>query len=356
MLYQLLGMVLIMSHWFACALGVLSRIQGQEICAGAPEDYQDGCRITWLTTAQNAYDYEDNSSGELSPLNAYLFSMHASMSILVHPHSYRPTGPAERVFFCVLMLAGGFIWTQVISRSTATITSLNKHHIAYQTTMDDLNMLSAEKGLSHDMQRRLRKYFLSVKDASQHDSWQAIVRKMSPKLRRDCGREINKFWVMKVKFLSQCNIVIITDIAEKLLISRYSETETFGDLHSLYILMEGTVMLSRKAGLVQTSGAVWGEDHMLLSAPELLSDNTAAALLFVQCQSLTKKIFDEIVANFPDQQPIIRRAAVKLAVIRGIKKRAEDIRREQMGSELEDDRCFFGSAPKPLDGIEHLDE
>lgn len=67
-----------------------------------------------------------------------------------------------------------------------------------------------------------------------------------------------------------------------------------------------------------TPGAVWGEDHLLLTSAKLLEDNTALALRFVQCQTLSKSAFEEITESYPEHQEHIRRTAVKMAVVRGV--------------------------------------
>ena len=52
------------------------------------------------------------------------------------------TSLGERLLFTILLLIGGFMWTQVISRSTAIASSLNAHQLAHQQTMDDLNNIA----------------------------------------------------------------------------------------------------------------------------------------------------------------------------------------------------------------------
>ena len=47
------------------------------------------------------------------------------------------------MLFTMLLLIGGFMWTQVISRSTAIASSLNAHQLAHQQTMDDLNNIAS---------------------------------------------------------------------------------------------------------------------------------------------------------------------------------------------------------------------
>eukprot|EP00438_Fugacium_kawagutii_P002461 Skav235889 [mRNA] locus=scaffold5594:104845:106870:+ [translate_table: standard] len=102
-------------------------------------------------------------------------AFYTGITILVHPHAYDATGTGnwalrsarERLLFTILLLIGGFMWTQVISRSTAVASSLNAHALAHQQTMDDLNNIAERLNLSRDMKIRLRKFFL--RSTAQHE-------------------------------------------------------------------------------------------------------------------------------------------------------------------------------------------
>merc|ERR1719316_1023663 len=159
------------------------------------DDVSDECADTWLTTAHDGWQ----NGGGRSIFSSYVFALHASMSILVHPHTYNPTGPGETMVFSAMLLLGGFIWTQVISRSTALFTSLDGHNIHYQQTMDDLNSLSAHLGLSQSIQKRLRKFFIRTKGSWEQNVWSSLTKKMSPQLRRDACREMNSFWLLRIR-------------------------------------------------------------------------------------------------------------------------------------------------------------
>ena len=60
----------------------------------------------------------------------------------VHPHALEPKNDGERLPFVFLIFLGGFMWTRVISRTTALMTSMDRHTIFYHQTMDDLIGLS----------------------------------------------------------------------------------------------------------------------------------------------------------------------------------------------------------------------
>ena len=147
-LYVIICFVIVAAQWIACVLGLLSKIQvgSSEACTSAAESEARDCVVTWLTNAGGWYDVIDGDH-PYAELNNYLIGLHASMSILVHPHSYAPTSIIERVIFSLLMILGGLIWTQVISRSTAMVTSLDRHNIAFASLMDDVDLISSDQNL-----------------------------------------------------------------------------------------------------------------------------------------------------------------------------------------------------------------
>lgn len=347
LLYVLLAIVVISGHFLACVLGILARFQGDN-CSGDPQYYAVGCTITWLTRSMQAYEYDDNPEAEMSVAYSYLVSLHASMSIIVHPHHYAPTGSVERVVFVILLTIGGFIWALLISRSTAICTSLDKHNIDYRMGMDDFNLISSDLGLSPGLRRRMRAFLIRMKDGSKYDTWNGITRRMSPQLRREAVRETTRTWIMKVKFLSQCPIFIKTDLSEAMFVKAFAENEMFGEIGEMYIVTKGSAILNTK-GQVAGIGHIWGDDHLLLTCVELLEDNTATSMIFVQVQGLDKYRFDEIMQSYPDHQGFIRRAAVKKIVHRGVKAKAKQVLEErgkasQQGANTERENTALSAA------------
>eukprot|EP00928_Gymnodinium_smaydae_P050800 TRINITY_DN3435_c0_g5_i1.p1 TRINITY_DN3435_c0_g5~~TRINITY_DN3435_c0_g5_i1.p1 ORF type:complete len:813 (+),score=124.59 TRINITY_DN3435_c0_g5_i1:271-2709(+) len=325
-LYMLFSGVMLVSHWIACILGMLNRLQESDGCA----DAQEMCGVTWLTDAYRTWKPTNNEV--LTVGQAYLFAMHTSMSILVHPHNYQPTNTGEMLTFTILMLLGGFIWTQVLSRSTALFASLERANMHYRQTMDDISLLSVDLGISKDLQHRLRKFFMNTTATTKYETWNALVRRMSPQLRRDVAREINKCWLMQIQFIARCSVSFKTDVSGALRLVAFADKEFFGESFHLYIMMQGYAMRhrlrSKQSPCVIIPGTAWGSEHLLLSNEELLEPNTAVALHFAQCQTLFRKDFDLILERYPEYRKSYRRCLIKCAFVRGIKRLVEEQRRQ----------------------------
>ena len=51
----------------------------------------------------------------------YVMSFYTGITILVHPHAYTATTTGERIMFTILLLLGGFMWTQAIRGNPSPI-------------------------------------------------------------------------------------------------------------------------------------------------------------------------------------------------------------------------------------------
>lgn len=323
-LYLLFFSVLAVSHWLACTLGIMHKFQIEgDICSAL--DLDEGridCSTSWLTEGMRLYeDWDAAETPKVDIFQAYVMAFYTGITILVHPHAYNATNTGERLMFTILLLIGGFMWTQVISRSTAIASSLNAHQLAHQQTMDDLNSIADRLSLSHDMKIRLRKFFLRSTAQHEYEAWQLILNRMSPQLRRDTYREVNVHWVKKVRFFDGCSASFLTGIAEILEIKMFGEQEHFGQLFHMYIMMGGTASRVLNFNLL-LPGMIWGEDHLLLSNPDLVASNIAVSLTVVEVQELSKEGFDSVLEDFPDHVAILRRQVVKYIIMRGVKRLA----------------------------------
>eukprot|EP00439_Symbiodinium_sp_Y106_P014783 s1126_g2.t1 len=306
-LYLLFLSVLAVSHWIACTLGIIHKFQIEsEICS--TDDLEIGLRL---------YEgWRQDERPSITVYNAYIMSFYTGITILVHPHAYSATGTGERIFFTILLLIGGFMWTQVISRSTAIASSLNAHQLAHQQTMDDLNMIANRLSLPHEMKVRLRKFFLRSTAQHEYEAWQQILERMSPQLRRDTYREVNVHWVKKVRFLDKCSTSFLTCIAEILEMRMFGEQEHFGKLFHMYIMMGGTASRVMNFTIL--------EDHLLLANPDLVVSNIAVSLTVVEVQELSKSGFEEVLEDFPEHLRDLRQVSVKYIFMRGLKKFAQE--------------------------------
>jgi len=320
MLVQLFLTIIIAAHWLACTLGMVSRYQGNVVCLGDhdPLEERGQCVVTWMSRAYAEIGVKPDAEGRFSVGDSYLVSLETAISILVHPYfaGAAPSNSTETFLFCMLLLLGGFTWTRVISKTTAMFTSLDRHNIFYHQTMDDLNDIVASLGIANRMVLKLRIFFMSGRDVSVKKTWQDILSRMSPTLRNEVLWHLNKNWVKKVPYLQGCSYGMITTVAANLNSEVYAHKEYFGEDFHLYIVSQGRVIrfvFSAGQVHIMKEGDIWGEEHIVLSSPQLLSNNIALAISYLEVKSMHRETFYVIANDYPENIEILRKYYIKFA-------------------------------------------
>lgn len=297
-LYGLLVSIVLSTHWISCAFGIVDNLQGGA-CAGTEND-NPGCSETWFSPATSDMASRDV---QVSPWNSFVTSLYVSATLLVHPHSMPGQNEHERTCFIVLIFIGGFLWTRVLAKSTATLTSMDKHRVEYETAMDDLNGISADMGLPHNMKKQLRFFFMSSKDNAYRATWKTLIGKMSPSLRTQVAYQTNKVWLLRIPYLRFMSRIALCEIASSLESLYFTRGEIFGENFKLYIMIKGLCSWTRgvhnsSKSSVMTSGTCWGEEHLFLYNWELLIPNVVTAMNFCEVNSLDRTSFQKVVTDF----------------------------------------------------------
>lgn len=258
---------------------------------------------------------------EITIFRIYSMALYVSATMIVHPHVLPPQNSGETLPFVILIFIGGLLWTGVLSRTTALMTSMDRHSIVHHQTMDDLNLLTSDKGLPHPLRRRLRLYFLSIRNHSQDQTWQQLQEKMSPALRTEVSYQICKIWIRRLYYFRNVSKLFLQNITSQMKNSHFSQGETFGDNFVLYILKVGLVSWSKGQSkfIMLRSGSVWGDEHLFLNNPELLQPNTVTTMTFVEVVSLDRKIFKAVCEEYPEYIAQFHRVYLHYAFLRTIR-------------------------------------
>jgi len=325
--------VMIVAHWMSCIFGIIIKFQGNpcmDIAFG-----QSDCVITWITPA---YDSMRQMNQQATPIQSYLLALYVSATIIVHPHSSPPQNEEERIVFIILMFIGGFVWTKVISKSTALAASMDRHNLFFHQTMDDLNSITKDMELTPQLRRRLRMFFMNTKDSSKRQCWKELTARMSPKLRVEVSYAINRGWLLRVPYFVGISRFFVQELTVRLHSHNYSQEETFGSNFTLYIIYNGictwfrssaaTKISTKRKSCILTSGCVWGEEHLLLNVWKLLIPNTAKSLGYSEVLSLTRENFWDVADDYPEYRQMLRKYYVHYVKVRGVLYEA-DLRRQK---------------------------
>jgi len=317
--------VCVAAHWMSCILGLVSAVQGNA-CLAEGLDEPPGCTRTWFTVF--AADIVARGQ-EVTPWRSYVAAFHVTTTIIVHP--YADAGQAsntwEQVAFSTLLFVAGFVWTRIICRTTALMTWVDRHGIFFKQTMDNLNANASDFALPHELQRRLRGFFTNSRDVSQRNAWLEITTRMTPSLQADVAVDIHSTWLSAAPFLRGCSPFFIAELAKAVETESHAQGETFGKNFHMYCIYRGVAMrtVGPKSRLrVMLPRAPWGMEHLVFTSPCLLEPNTATACSFSEVLMLSREVFDQVRMEFPESERRIRGFYVKMVVIRGILKVAQD--------------------------------
>lgn len=316
-LWTAIAMFGVGSHWIACMWALLATQ------ANEGED-------TWLTHAVPASGQQATLPSEIYLTSLYWSAMTVTS---VGYGDVLPVNLTEQVVCVFLMFGSSFLWARVLSDIMNAIANGDTHKQQFRQTLDDLNYMMADQNLPGGMRRRLRTFFFQIKDLQRIQSFQGVIKQMSPALQGELALTVNEVWVRKVWYFDahfdKLPPAFVVGVAGALQISVFAQQELFGEPWTLYILHRGLGVRSLK---VLRSGSVWGEDFVLSRAShELLDTTQACALTFVEVASLTRESFNPLLERFPNVHRLIRKATVRIAVRAGILNEASRRRMKAQG-------------------------
>jgi hypothetical protein len=158
--------------------------------------------------------------------------------------------------------------------------------------------------------------------------YDALLQKMSVRLRGDAAFRMCEFRLRSVPFLVHPDLEpeFMCNLAIKYATNVYSRLERV-PCTDLFVVERGVVAKHGKLGV---AGVCFGKDVIL--ANEALRDiGDAIALTFVQTIALAQKDIFELLPEYPMAYVIVRKAALRMALIRALSKAAAMVTRSKNG-------------------------
>jgi len=293
--------LLLSSHWIACIWALIA----------SETDGQD----SWL-------DHAAPTAGDVprTPAEIYFTALYWS-SITVTSVGYGDVIPVnflERVFCTLLVFSSGLLWAYALGEIMTTLANIDVHAARFRQSLDDLNYMMRDQAIPKPMQRKLRSFFFRVKDVQRVRTYSEIVSQLSPSLQGEVALAVNEAWVRKVWYFdqnfSQLPNGFMSHVSVSLEIMVFAGLDIFYEPWTLYTLQMGVCVRSFK---ILNAGSVWGEDF-ILSDETLLDKATVLALTFVQVAVMRSSQLKAVIKRFPEVQRLIRHAAIRIAVVRGM--------------------------------------
>jgi len=336
-LFKFVIMLIIGAHWMGCIWGLVGlETDGYTWIDNLADGKPDGMAIR-----------RSEDTGERPALNLYLTALYfAIMTITSIGYGDITPQQGPEYIVCILcQMFGGLLWAYGISEVIAVVSNLNPGATAFRRTMDDLNHMMNKKQLEHKMQVRLRSFFLQARELHDAERYHDLLSRMSPQLQGDVARVTNVRWIQRVWYLApkvtqDGDVIGISDhfvaqIACAFRAAVCSQGESMRADATLRVLTRG---LAGHCGRILRAGDVWGEDFILECA-ELRQLRTTTCLTFIEIQAVTRIAFHNVLRHHgtPQDRKVVRRAVVKLAVIRGVVAQAK---KKRDRDKLKEKNCF----------------
>eukprot|EP00397_Hematodinium_sp_SG-2012_P014665 GEMP01014916.1.p1 GENE.GEMP01014916.1~~GEMP01014916.1.p1 ORF type:complete len:724 (-),score=127.36 GEMP01014916.1:675-2846(-) len=327
---RFLGLLALVSHWMACLWGFIGLVLGTNLrypCKKEAVEWRNyGTEgSSWITVYfLNTNPYTPDSP--CSHAHLYAVSLHWSLMTITSTGygDVVPTRFAEFVVEIALMAMGSMVWAYIIGSASGLMANLDPYSVQYEQTMDELNYMMNDRQLDTGLKCRIREYFYQSRHLQRAVKYSDLMAQMSPALRGEISVLQGVFGSFKCLFFSSLSSELIVLISQRLIHRLYTPNETVTGI-ALYIVQRG---LAARNGKVVTPGSGWGEDF-ILDAQHLIDASPAVALTYMEAVILTRSILDPLVTSFPTDAKNLRRAVVRLALIRGVPRLAAVIRKQK---------------------------
>jgi len=226
-----------------------------------------------------------------------------------------PVNKEEHIMNVFLMMVLAMVWVRTLGTMTAYMTTLIGTNLKLYETMDELNYIMNEHNLPKPLQTQLRLYFRKAR-LTDTMRFFGLIGEMSPFLRNQVVKYANAMWIDDCFFLKEAGDAFMGDLALTFKMELLSMGERFGVLRTFYIINNGLVA---RRGRVMRRAGVFGED-VVLQCEELCEDPSVFSLIYTEVLKMSHYDLYEVLDHeeYGAERVMIRRWAVRIAVIRGI--------------------------------------
>eukprot|EP00451_Oxyrrhis_marina_P008677 CAMPEP_0204323840 /NCGR_PEP_ID=MMETSP0469-20131031/9749_1 /ASSEMBLY_ACC=CAM_ASM_000384 /TAXON_ID=2969 /ORGANISM="Oxyrrhis marina" /LENGTH=546 /DNA_ID=CAMNT_0051305385 /DNA_START=34 /DNA_END=1674 /DNA_ORIENTATION=- len=302
-LVKFVVVILACVHWMACVWGMLlSFVEKDEVCD--PRDPVEGCKPTWFSESMGS-EFKAPDIGE------YTASLHWAVMTLtsIGYGDIAPQNNLEYTVGVVLMVIGASTWAYILGSACRIVASLDENGIEYRQTMDKINYMIKDSGLSDSLRMRLRYYFHQSQRIERVKGYKALQQRMSTALRADVCVETTKEWLFKIWFFKNCPSHIVQRIAVLLSLDVFAPKEFVLLPLRMCVLNRGLAAIN---GKVFSAGAVWGLD-IVLDMMHLIEQHRAFSFTFSEIFSISKNELDTIRREHPEEAKRFRQAQLWLS-------------------------------------------
>lgn len=126
------------------------------------------------------------------------------------------------------MLCGSCVWAYVIGSCCGILATLNPALLEYRQQLDELNVFLREHEMPQDIRVRLRGYFRNTLPIIRLRRYDALLSKMSTRLRGDTSLVVAKHTFKSVSYLSHPDLEpeFLSHVTTRMKVAIYSRLES----------------------------------------------------------------------------------------------------------------------------------
>lgn len=342
--------LLLMAHFAACLWGL--------VATAVNEVYGDTVK-TWVTAL---FDSNPQLSGRDNTLLLYLLSLYWSLMTLatIGYGDIVPKCLAEYLVATSVMVVSATMWTILMAQACCVIALKDEKLMTESIEVEAIMDMCHDYDLQVEMRHSVKKYFLQSRRMLRHYKHQEVLKLLSPALQSQITAPLHEPYLRRVPFLSSKMIEsgLIKLLARALEPSVHSPSEWIVPQQLLPFVTETDLLQAvtftprnkqvnesrtrigelevaehlpltiMKTGVglhnaMLATGSVWHED-CILSLVQLRDGRVAQAVGFCAVYTLPAPVLVKSLqrGDFPFAASQVKRRAVKLAVLRLVKRAA----------------------------------
>mmetsp|Transcript_72461 Transcript_72461/g.125655 ORF Transcript_72461/g.125655 Transcript_72461/m.125655 type:complete len:749 (-) Transcript_72461:39-2285(-) len=305
-LTKLFVLLVLALHWLSCCWGLILSLQRFS-----------GINIgdTWADVLRETKPGMFKDAQVERPWELYSASLYWScMTITSIGYGDISASNTLEAWCCiVLMAACGLMWANIIGSICALASALDAENVMHENRLDSLNTMLHNFDIPKEDRMRLREYFMRSKVLYHRSHQVELMKCMSPEIQGMVARFVQKNIMNKVFFLEDKSVSdgFVVGLFERFQFAVYPPRELVRLRRSMVCLRTGVALLKAR---ILSAGSIWGIEDMVISNKELLQNYTPLALSYLELQFVTRSSLKELIGGFPNEEKIIRKGAVWLAL------------------------------------------